>query len=252
MGDFSATPLDFLLANQQKGYTGLHIEQGVPVLDRDLNLLQDLVTAGIRALFTHYVGNGLASGADGFGVEALPTGQNCAGLPDHRRSERFRVVPGRRHRGDDPRRDRLREPGRGRPADHASAQPARPAGRHRVPRCLPRGGGRHHGSGPDEQPGRRHGDLGATPARLGGPGGRGRAGTAAARRARVLPPGRAEPLARRRHYRPVDDHRPAAAPPDHVGPGTAAQPAGAGAAAARRSAPRNSLCTAEASASWSP
>jgi hypothetical protein len=76
MSDFSASPLDFLLANQQKGYTGLHIEQGVPVLDRDLNLLYDLVTAGIRALFTRYVGDGLAAGTDGFGIQALPAGQN--------------------------------------------------------------------------------------------------------------------------------------------------------------------------------
>jgi hypothetical protein len=76
MSDYSASPLDFLLANQQKGYTGLHIEQGVPVLDRDLNLLHDLVTAGIRELFTRYIGNGLAAGTDGFGIQALPAGQN--------------------------------------------------------------------------------------------------------------------------------------------------------------------------------
>jgi hypothetical protein len=76
MSDFSASPLDFLLANQQKGYTGLHIQQGVPVLDRDLNLLHDLVTAGIRALFSRYVGSGLAAGTDGFGIQALPAGQN--------------------------------------------------------------------------------------------------------------------------------------------------------------------------------
>lgn len=76
MSDFSASPLDLLLANQRKGYTGLHVEQGVPVLDRDLNLLHDLVTAGIRALFTRYVGNGLAAGTDGFGIQALPAGQN--------------------------------------------------------------------------------------------------------------------------------------------------------------------------------
>jgi hypothetical protein len=76
MSDFSASPLDLLLANQQKGYTGLHVEQGVPVLDRDLNLLHDLVTAGIRALFTRYVGNGQAAGTDGFGIQALPAGQN--------------------------------------------------------------------------------------------------------------------------------------------------------------------------------
>jgi hypothetical protein len=76
MSDYSVSPLDFLLANQQKGYTGLHIEQGVPVLDRDLNLLQDLVTAGIRELFTRYVGSGVAAGTDGFGIQAQPAGSN--------------------------------------------------------------------------------------------------------------------------------------------------------------------------------
>jgi hypothetical protein len=76
MSDYSVSPLGFLLANQQKGYTGLHIEQGVPVLDRDLNLLQDLVTAGIRELFTRYIGSGLAAGVDGFGIQAQPVGSN--------------------------------------------------------------------------------------------------------------------------------------------------------------------------------
>lgn len=76
MSDYSASPLDVLLANQQKGYTGLHIEQGVPVLDRDLNLLHDLVTAAIRELFTRYVGSGLATGMDGFGIQALAAGSN--------------------------------------------------------------------------------------------------------------------------------------------------------------------------------
>lgn len=76
MSDYSVSPLGFLLANQQKGYTGLHIEQGVPVLDRDLNLLHDLVTAAIRELFTRYVGSGLATGMDGFGIQAQPAGSN--------------------------------------------------------------------------------------------------------------------------------------------------------------------------------
>ncbi len=76
MSDCSVSPLDFLLANQQKGYTGLHIEQGVPVLDRDLNLLHDLVTAGIRELFARYIGSGLAAGMDGFRIQAQPAGSN--------------------------------------------------------------------------------------------------------------------------------------------------------------------------------
>ena len=57
MADFSQSPLDLLLTNQQKGYVGIHIEQGVPILDRDLNLLHDLVAATVRAVITRYIGN---------------------------------------------------------------------------------------------------------------------------------------------------------------------------------------------------
>jgi hypothetical protein len=76
MSDYSTSPQDLLLANQQKGYVGIHIEQGVPVLDRDLNLLHDLITATLRSVITSYVGNGIAAGADGFAILALPSGQN--------------------------------------------------------------------------------------------------------------------------------------------------------------------------------
>jgi len=75
--------LDLLLANQQKGYVGIHIEQGVPVLDRDLNLLHDLVAATVRGVITRYIGDGAAAGADGFAVQALPAGQN---------SQNFRIA----------------------------------------------------------------------------------------------------------------------------------------------------------------
>jgi IPT/TIG domain len=76
MSDYSTSPQDLLLANQQKGYVGIHIEQGVPVLDRDLNLLHDLITATLRSVITNYVGNGIAAGADGFAILALPSPQN--------------------------------------------------------------------------------------------------------------------------------------------------------------------------------
>lgn len=70
MADYSVSPLDLLLASRQKDYVGLHIEQGVPVLDRDLNLLHDLVSATLREVVTGYIGNGSPAGADGFGIEA--------------------------------------------------------------------------------------------------------------------------------------------------------------------------------------
>ena len=60
-----------LLASQEKGYIGLHIEQGVPILDRDLNLLHDLLSAGMRSLFTRIVGNGVPPESDSFAIQAL-------------------------------------------------------------------------------------------------------------------------------------------------------------------------------------
>jgi IPT/TIG domain len=76
MSDFSRSPLELLHASLQRGYVGLHVEQGVPILDRDLNLQHDLLAASARSLFTRYVGDGLAASADGFAIAALPSGQN--------------------------------------------------------------------------------------------------------------------------------------------------------------------------------
>jgi hypothetical protein len=76
MSDYSSSPLDLLVTNQQKGYVGLHIQQGVPILDRDLNLLQDLITATVRSVITRYIGNGICAGADGFAVQALVSPAN--------------------------------------------------------------------------------------------------------------------------------------------------------------------------------
>jgi hypothetical protein len=72
MGDFSQSPTDVLTASIQKGYIGLHIEQGVPILDRDLNLLNDLIAATVRAVISRYVGNGVATGMEGFAIQAIP------------------------------------------------------------------------------------------------------------------------------------------------------------------------------------
>jgi hypothetical protein len=76
MGDFSRAPSDMLAASQQHGYLGVHIEQGVPLLDRDLNLLADLLADSMRSKFARHIGDGLPAGADGFAIEDLPAGQN--------------------------------------------------------------------------------------------------------------------------------------------------------------------------------
>lgn len=68
MGNFSKSPLDVLKDNIDKGYVGLHVEQGVPVLDRDLNLLGDLVMARLRSVVGHYIGDGVPDAAATFNI----------------------------------------------------------------------------------------------------------------------------------------------------------------------------------------
>ena len=72
MGNFSRTPLDVLLTNRGKRYVGLHIEQGVPVLDRDLNLLNDLISSAVREIVSKYIGDGMAVGREGFAIQEIP------------------------------------------------------------------------------------------------------------------------------------------------------------------------------------
>jgi len=72
MGNFSTDPFRTLQRNRERGYVGLHIEQGVPLLDRDLNLLADLVSSTVREILAHHLGSGIAERSDAFAVEALP------------------------------------------------------------------------------------------------------------------------------------------------------------------------------------
>jgi hypothetical protein len=72
MADFSRTPLVALIDGRSKGYVGVHVEQGVPVLDRDLNLLNDLVSTTVRSVVSRYVGSGVPLVGDGFRIVAIP------------------------------------------------------------------------------------------------------------------------------------------------------------------------------------
>lgn len=62
MGNFSLPPDAVLVENLAKGYIGTHIEQGVPVLDRDVNLLRDLLHTIMRNIFAEFIGDGVAAG----------------------------------------------------------------------------------------------------------------------------------------------------------------------------------------------
>ncbi|MDC0679051.1 IPT/TIG domain-containing protein [Sorangium atrum] len=68
MGNFSKSPLDVLKDNIDNGYVGLHVEQGVPVLDRDLNLLGDLIMARLRSVVGRYIGDGVPDAATTFNI----------------------------------------------------------------------------------------------------------------------------------------------------------------------------------------
>jgi hypothetical protein len=74
MGNFSKSPGTVLAANQTKGYVGIHIEQGVPVLDRDLNLMHDFLAAAVRSLLAKYIGDGVIG--SGFLIQTLSPAAN--------------------------------------------------------------------------------------------------------------------------------------------------------------------------------
>lgn len=62
--NFSKTPKDVLATALSKGYVSLHIEQGVPVLDRDLNLLGDLISSALQRIVRQHIGDGVSGTAD--------------------------------------------------------------------------------------------------------------------------------------------------------------------------------------------
>ena len=72
MGNFSTDPVRALQRSREQGYVGVHIEQGVPLLDRDLNLLADLVSSTVREILERHLGSGIAERSDAFAIEALP------------------------------------------------------------------------------------------------------------------------------------------------------------------------------------
>jgi hypothetical protein len=63
-GNFSQAPSDVLAAAIGKNYVAVQVEQGVPVLDRDLNLATDLVAARMQDVVRRHIGNGIAGTAD--------------------------------------------------------------------------------------------------------------------------------------------------------------------------------------------
>jgi hypothetical protein len=83
MGNFSRDPDEMLANSLFKGYVRVHIEQGVPVLDRDLNLMQDLIWAAARSIVARYIGDGVVAGSQGFAI-----------LPISGQPRNFRILAG--------------------------------------------------------------------------------------------------------------------------------------------------------------
>ena len=81
MTDFSQDPDKVLATNLDAGYVGLRIQQGVPILDRDLNLLSDLVAATVRSIVSRYLGSGVAVTVD-----------NSGEIPKPKRSDAFLIA----------------------------------------------------------------------------------------------------------------------------------------------------------------
>ncbi|MFI7690051.1 IPT/TIG domain-containing protein [Nonomuraea sp. NPDC049655] len=71
MADFSRPPSEVLGQSLSKGYVGAHIEQGVPVLDRDLNLQHDLISSTVRSIASNCVGDGISVGSKVFEIRSI-------------------------------------------------------------------------------------------------------------------------------------------------------------------------------------
>lgn len=76
MGNFSKPPNDVLQASFDKDYVSVHFEQGVTLLDRDLNLMGDIILARMRSIIGNYIGNGVIAGSRGFAIESIKLNNN--------------------------------------------------------------------------------------------------------------------------------------------------------------------------------
>jgi uncharacterized protein (TIGR03437 family) len=72
VSDFSREPEKELSHAVEQGYVGIYFQQGVPILDRDLNLLQDLVASTVRSIVRRYIGDGIPPDGAGFEIRAIP------------------------------------------------------------------------------------------------------------------------------------------------------------------------------------
>ncbi len=74
MGNFSRPPDQRLDDAAKKHYVGVRVEQGVPLLDADLHLLDGLHRHELEQVGQWMLGNGVPVGSDAFRVLALAGG----------------------------------------------------------------------------------------------------------------------------------------------------------------------------------
>lgn len=74
MGDFSRDPGNRLLESLNRHYIAVRQQQGVPMLDADWNILDDLRRAELESMSAWTIGDGVPTGSNGFAIAPLPGG----------------------------------------------------------------------------------------------------------------------------------------------------------------------------------
>lgn len=74
MGDFSRDPKERLSDSLNKHYVGIRMQQGVPILDADLNIMDDLKRSVDEDRFHSVIGEGVPVGSDGFRILPIAGG----------------------------------------------------------------------------------------------------------------------------------------------------------------------------------
>ncbi|HZD93955.1 MAG TPA: hypothetical protein VE133_06855, partial [Candidatus Sulfotelmatobacter sp.] len=78
MGNFSNDPQTRLTESAGKQYVGVRMQQAVPILDADWNLLEDLRRREFETMGRWFIGDGAPAGSDAFRI--LPGNANDFGI----------------------------------------------------------------------------------------------------------------------------------------------------------------------------
>src|SRR5439155_4326031 len=76
MGNFSQDPTARAADAVAKQYVGVRIQQAVPLVDADWNLLDDIRRADLESFGRLFIGSGVPAGSDGFRISQAPAPAN--------------------------------------------------------------------------------------------------------------------------------------------------------------------------------